>query len=460
MIKLYNITHSPESDEPIIRIPRSVKVQIGHTKGRAVHAYIDASGKWVVAVGVKKDDTKRYRFTKREEAEKFYHGRPATCESITFRDVTTPCDPQEKHRLPDPVPQRPYPEKLPYFTFTRVGGDGESLVADFDAIEAHGSLPTEIAIMFTGQDPLDGAFQFWQARGLGCSGDGINASCTVEYPRLNPTIAAEAKAGGFTHYNPGKCFHGGCPLVETKECKPHGRMNFQLVNNPRLGSRAELVTTSPKSIAQMFSAITELEAITGRLGVPIVGIPLVLTLRSWKTRYKDPKTGGEKSGTAYALGIEFRPGSAAAMRKELEGHARNWAAAIAPTGGGGMKLLAEAQPEVQDADDDDSIVSPAAIMAEFGGEPDSGDGDDDEAPEPKQRMEAATAENTEKLQERVKATRKKKEEPEHEAKEEPKTEATATASAPVAAEPAAEVKEEPKTEAAAPEAKSGGRFMF
>lgn len=447
MIKLYNITHSLQGDAPIIRIPRSVKVQIGHTKGRAVHAYIDAAGKWVVAVGVKRDDTKRYRFAERGEAEKFYHGKEAVN------------DAGDKVKLPEQVPQRPYPEKLPYFTFTRVGGDGESLVADFDAIEAHGSLPTEIAIMFTGQDPLDGAFQFWQARGLGCSGDGLNGSCTVEYPRLNPAIAAEAKAAGLSHYSPGKCFYGGCPLRESKECKPHGRMNFQLVNNPRLGSRAELVTTSPKSIAQMFSAITELEAITGRLGVPIVGIPLVLTLRSWKTRYKDPKSGAEKSGTAYALGIEFRPGSAAAMRKELEGHARNWAAAIAPTGGtGGMKLLPEAGTEAQETDDDDSdsIITPAMIASEFGGEAEpEDDGDEDTPPDQKQRMEEATEENTQKLQEKVKATRKKKETEQPDQKPEPDPN-------PEERKPVAEtVKEEPKPEtkeAAAPETKS--KFMF
>ncbi len=81
------------------------------------------------------------RFDKRDDAVKFYRASLKT------------------------APERKYPQKLPYFTFTKLGADN-IFHPEFNITEAHGSIPTEISIVFTDDRPLVSQLQMWSASQL------------------------------------------------------------------------------------------------------------------------------------------------------------------------------------------------------------------------------------------------------------------------------------------------------
>lgn len=384
MLRLLGITHTPQG-EAIRRIPRAIKVSIGHRAGKAIHAFIDAENRWKVEVGVGRE-AKVQTFGAREEAERFYRDAWKT------------------------APMRDYPQKLPYMTFCRVAADGESLVADFDAIEAHGPVPTEIPIMFTDPDPAEGAYQYWQTRGLGCSGDGVVARCKTELVSVDPAAAAEAKKNGLEWYQPSRCWLTGCPEKGGRNCKPHARLAFQLVRQPKIGQKAELATTSPRSIAQLFSAIEEMRGLVMRLkpDAEIVGIPLILAIRAWKH-----STPNGQTGKSYAFSLEFRANDIGSLRRELEGHVRNWSYQIAGTAAPAAppQLAPAAEDDVVNAaldEDGDDEVAGAAMVAEFHPAADqpAEPGDDEMTPEPVRETPA-----TSKLRSRLREAKGTKTEP-------------------------------------------------
>src|SRR5512146_1795476 len=88
--RLYGVTHDL-SGRPIVREPRTLKVGIGLPKGKALHVWIDKTGKWCVQVG-----EKRAEFATKEEARAYYLQNRRT------------------------APERKYPQKRPYFVFTRI----------------------------------------------------------------------------------------------------------------------------------------------------------------------------------------------------------------------------------------------------------------------------------------------------------------------------------------------------
>ena len=125
--------------------------------------YIDMDGKWVIKTG-SGSGTSRERFETKEQAQKRYRELKST------------------------APERKYPERLPYFTFSRQSISGE-YEPDFDVIEAHGSLPTEIEIAFIWDNPFKKRYQLWTAVEKKCEGDGIDAL------RINSmAVTAEEKA--------------------------------------------------------------------------------------------------------------------------------------------------------------------------------------------------------------------------------------------------------------------------
>lgn len=368
---LYGLTHSIETNDPIIRTPRTVKVQIGKTAGRDLHVYLDRQGKWCLQIG---DNTTKFEIRK-------------DCELAFERAFRDPNGPTRK-----------YPVKLPYFTFSRVGPD-MSLVPDFDAIEQHGAMPTQIPIIFTDQMPFEGAYQWWKAQGLACSGDGQVASRLVELATTEEqrADAAEAKKAGIKNFLvQDGCYITGCPFAG-KDCKPHGRLAFQLVNSPRLGGKAQIDTTSLKSISQLFSSIQEFLRFTGggdtKRGT-LAGIPVMLALKPWKTNPPAPA----KPGTAYALSLEFRAENVFKLRQQLLGHVSEFSKAmIGPAAE--VKELAAA-PET---DDGDESIGAAAMVAEFHPEQElPGTADDDEQGEATTTESARVAENSAEAQERLK----------------------------------------------------------
>jgi hypothetical protein len=302
---LYGLTHDAETGAEIIRVPRTVKVGIGRPSGPDIHVYINMAGKWSVEIGVDDENRKRQaqitRFEKREEAFAFYRDNRKSVQALR------------------------YPMKLAYFTFSRPMGDG-TLEPDWDAIERHGPLPTEIDIVFMDNSPLRAAYEMWSATGIQCRGDGINAERVLAMANSAEQSAAaeEAKAVGqkFFPILGGCCLRGCHHAQPTQErgrevapvCKPHASLSFQLINDIRLGAQARFDTTSAKSIAQLHSSLLVLRSFTGG-STPergfVAGIPLRLSLRPWKTNYQG------KSGKAYAVSIEVRAESIEALRRKI-----------------------------------------------------------------------------------------------------------------------------------------------
>lgn len=300
--KLYGVCHDRETGDAMVRVPRVLKVSIGLPKGPAKHVYIDQSNQWVVQTGsmVKEDggDKPKYktelkRFTDMEEARKYY--------------------------LKAEVSERPYPVRLPYFTFTKVGHDGTQW-PDWDAIKHHGSLPTSIQIVMVEDEPLTAEYQLWANTELRCHGDGRDAKRLVSFqPDAKEAIKA-AKENKRRFDIIGGCATRGCqlysvniPMGQAKpkgcDCKPHGELRFQLIGNVMLGGTAYYVTTGKRSISNLFSSLQTFKAVTGG---PVAGIPMLLVMAPYRAM-----TPMGKAQTQYAVHLQFRVEQAAELRRKL-----------------------------------------------------------------------------------------------------------------------------------------------
>jgi hypothetical protein len=147
--RLFGVTHALNGD-PVVRVPRAVKIGIGVPAGKDAEVYIDFDGTWVLRYG-----EKRNRYATRGEAQKNWPAAVAQ------------------------APERKHPRKLDYFTFTKPGA--VEYDPDFDAIEHHGPRPREIDVVFIDNDPLQQSFQIWSKSELRCQGDGINAMRSFAY---------------------------------------------------------------------------------------------------------------------------------------------------------------------------------------------------------------------------------------------------------------------------------------
>jgi len=316
---LYGQTHDPDTGELTARVPRATKVAIGKPKDSGLHVYIaqakDGKLKAVLEIGRAGEPEKRvYEMEQIDLLKRDY--------TELLRDTT--------------VVKRRAPEKLAYFTFFKEAGDG-SYVHDIDSIVRHGRLPREIDIVITDDAPLRAAYQFWSKSELRCSGDGINAMRSVNFtPTPQDKEAAEqAKQMGRRDFPIVEgCFTRGCPFAqparnakgyEVRQCGIHGSLSFQLVNDIRLGAKAEFTTTGGRSVRQLMASMVELATFTGggnpEMGT-VRGIPLVLSLGQFKTNHNG------QPGTAYAVRLEFRAESVPAMQKKILEAARTFGATM------------------------------------------------------------------------------------------------------------------------------------
>lgn len=340
MKSCYGITHDVNG-KPRVLEPKTTKVGIGLPKGKAIHVFIDPQKKWVIVVG--KDVAGR--FDSKLEAKKFYRKAKAD------------------------APERKYPQRLPFFTFSRVSPDG-SFEPDWDAMESHGSMPAEIDIIFVKDDSFSASYQMWTALEKKCDGDGINAmrilslASTPEEKQLAAQVAQKGEK-----YFPIKngCWTRGCPYSKPQgdkpaQCRPHGRLLFQLLNAPRLGGTAYFDTSGFRSISQLFSCIQTFRSVTGR-GDPdkgfIAGIPIKMVLRPYKTQYNG------RSVTQYGVSLEFRAENVLDLKKQLIEHGVQFRLAeTEPLKQLEGALEIEARPPEESGEPEEI---PAAIHAEFSG---------------------------------------------------------------------------------------------
>lgn len=308
---LYGITHDLKG-QPVIRLPKVYKASIGLSKGPNVHVFINRAREWViqwVPQGTKEEVHERFKI-EGDGAETLMKVRKRFAECYAK------------------AAQRPYPSKLPYFTFTRLH-PSNSYIPAWDAIEAHGPQPTEIDVLFTDDKPFSAAYQWWGIGKLKCSGNGLQAARSIEFPQGQEerARAEEARKQGLKTFETTTCYTNGCPLAG-KECKPHGRLQMQLVWKPQLGGVTQLDTTSIRSITNLFSCLDAFYRFTGG-GDPergyVAGIPLKLVVSPFKVVVP----GSGKSSTAYQLHLEFRAETVGALKHKLMEAARSWRSAMA-----------------------------------------------------------------------------------------------------------------------------------
>jgi hypothetical protein len=287
------MTHDAVNKRPMVRQVRMLKVGIGFPKGPNIHAFIAPSGEWVVEEGDSKPP-KRTKFKTMAEAKAFYADRRRS------------------------VPERKYPSKFPYFTFLRTGMDG-GFVHDFEAIERHGSMPTEIEIVFLTDTPLEQAMEWWTAAEKKCEGNGIDARRRVDLAATEEEkkLADAARKAG-EQYFPiiDGCHMRGCKYSHGEKpfCKPHSRLMFQLAYNPTLGGTAVFDTTGWRSGGNMFSCLHQIRSITGRGDADIgtvAGIPLQMVLRPYRTSHN-----GQPS-TQYGISIQLRASDAQSLVRNV-----------------------------------------------------------------------------------------------------------------------------------------------
>lgn len=346
--RLYGVTHDPTTGEPRVVEPRTTKVGIGLSKGKALHAYIDAEDQWVVMLGSGKDAVRK-RFQDKRSAQLYYRTSARS------------------------APERKYPERLPYFTFSRLAANGD-MEPDWDVIADHGPMPTEIDIIFLRDDPFTAAYQLWGASEKKCQGDGkvaLRVLSMAKTPAENQAAAAAEKRGE-KYFPVDTCWLSGCPYSKPSDtrpspCRPMGHMVFQLIKSPRLGGSATFNTSGYKSISQLFSSIEIFKRATGSGNAEsgfVAGIPLKLVLRPYRVLHAG------KPATQYAVSLEFRAASALALKRDLIEEAVKFRLAgaepLRQLEAGTMPLAA---PEIPD-------LPAAAIAAEFDIEPAETGGED------------------------------------------------------------------------------------
>ena len=142
----------------------------------------------------------------------------------------------------------------------------------------------------------------WSRSACLCRGDGVTAK---RRSGLQPENPLEAWAG--------PCGQG-CPERASGQCKPSGDLYFMFADRPAVGSVVVLHTSSYRSVTAIHSALSDLHA---RTGGRISGIPLMLVMRPFQTRYKGAD-GKPRSGLAYSLSVEYRAEDQDIMKRLME----------------------------------------------------------------------------------------------------------------------------------------------
>lgn len=371
---LIGITNTADGT-PIIRVPKMVKVSIGVPRGPALYVWIQRSedgtrNEWLYKMGTKAEGGRMEWNVSKERV-------PVLKEDGTSNRALA----ETKYWLyVKKAATANYPQKLPYFTFTRpemVEGV-EQFVPDFEAIERFGPTPTSIDVVFMDDVPFDGEYAMWSTSELKCHGDGVHALRKLAMAATDEekALAAEAKARNdqFFPVITG-CATTGCsyyrPTVDSKGkeipalCKASFDLKFQLIHDIRVGSTSYFHTSGFRSISQLFSGLMQIQALTGGR---LRGVPVRLNLRPYKTKHNG------QAATQYGVYVEFRAGNVEALKKNLLEAASQFSG-IAPAP---KQIQAPAAPNASGLVDvsEDRPYSASVVAAEF--YPEAGVSEDDD----------------------------------------------------------------------------------
>ncbi len=342
---VYGATHDADTGEVTARTPRAIKVNIGKPKDSGLHIFMAPSSdktKTVFALEIGRAQSPEIRTYDIDQIAVLKRDYQSL---LTDKDVV----------------KRKAPVKLPYFTFLREAGDG-TMVHDIDVIAKHGIRPREIDIIITEDAAFRAAYEMWSAKGLSCHGDGRDAMRSVNFtPTKEDEVAAEQAKSMGRKWFPimDGCFTRGCPFALPtskgyKQCGLSAALSFQLVNDIRLGAKAEYHTTGGKSTRQLLASLMELASFTGG-GDPargtVRGIPLVMSVGQFKTNHNN------QPGTAYAVRLEFRAESVAAIQRKLREAAETFGGMMPISAAPAKQIAPAAQAQIISAPEEDPEVS-------------------------------------------------------------------------------------------------------
>lgn len=180
-----------------------------------------------------------------------------------------------------------YPSTLDHFAFLQKSKE-LGWETDTELTEHYGNECRAFWVFFMNDD-IEQVFKtnlaWWSQTERKCWGDGKDAiRRTEKHPEGEPWHPC-----GST-----------CPQFD-KECAPSGDLYFRLVDFPRVGATCRIHTSGKRSVQQIYSALMELQTLTGGR---LVGVRAKLVVRPEKTSYFDEKEKKKKPTVIYALNLE------------------------------------------------------------------------------------------------------------------------------------------------------------
>ena len=352
--RMIGITHD-EDGNPIVEMPKILKVGIGLSKGKAITAWMNRDSKkpWSILVGYNEQNRKRHDCESKEAAiAKF-------------------------EELYESAPMCSYPRKLPYFLFTvgTTAADGSQIFKpDWDAIEAHGPTPKSIEVVFMSDDPISGpgtGYRMWSATELKCKGDGIDALRVLSMAETpeEKALAAKAKADGEKYFPiVNGCWTRGCkyalPVLDSKgnpkkQCSGHMDIVFQLPVMFKIGGVSYLHTTSDRTARNVSGTLEVIKKMNkGRVS----WIPMTMTVVPFKTNV------GGKPGQAFMIVLQPTSEETKKLLSQFRTNMTQLGSPVADNRQIQAPDQGVVEPEILDSDEDDDLpISAENMEAEFGG---------------------------------------------------------------------------------------------
>ena len=204
-----------------------------------------------------------------------------------------------------------YPRKLDHFVFLRkeqigTGNKAEiRWVPDEELTKRYGEKCREVWITLI-DDDLENVFPneyaWWVKTQKVCWGDGKTAT-----RRTKANLEGESWPPDGRELPP--CGRS-CPDFVAGSCKPSADLYFWLADFPALGRACRIHTSGHRSIQQIYSALDQIQRITGGR---LTGIRAKLVVRPEKSSFRDAKDGKRKSTTIWALSLELEKENVQAM---------------------------------------------------------------------------------------------------------------------------------------------------
>lgn len=219
---------------------------------------------------------------------------------------------------PEPGKENDRPRKLDHFVFKRKTLRGQDVVWEpaLDIAQAHGEMPTELAVIFLNDEPREvfrTQYALWTQTACKCHGDLVLIADaggtryemqatrrTAWHPEGEPWPGNYKYKSGPNKGQPIEPCGDGCPDLERGDCRPSGDLYFMLEKFPRLGAVCRLHTSSYRSIRNVSNGLMQIRRLNGGR---LAGIKAVLKATPERVSYRD-RSGINQTSVVYILSLE------------------------------------------------------------------------------------------------------------------------------------------------------------